>query len=274
MYVKDIMVLDILRTNKWKKPVYLTTTVPESNRTQLDPYLTMVGAVFKVNQRKAADLAASDSNLFPVPLDNGIYLDIEGTRHLLYDVYTYETFFRKTKSEEDADIRLAQHFALPMAWLAHAYQQRNQLDKALEANLRTRMFIDDPHQWDFAMAMLYARNKEYNEAGAMMDSFIQFRKEGSIPNLYQQLAQEAMKNGDSFQAAGFLEKALKIDPGFKNGYANLFQLYNTAGNKEKAVECITSYLNRFPEDQAVKEELRKYQETGQFDLQKTFGVPR
>ena len=122
MYVKDIMVLDILRTNKWKKPIYFTTTVPQSNRSRTDPYLTMNGAVFKVNPRKAADMAAADSNLFPYTLDNDIYLDIKNTQHLLYEVYKYESFLPGDKTEEDADIRLAPHFGLAFnAWLAHAF---------------------------------------------------------------------------------------------------------------------------------------------------------
>ncbi|MEA1996169.1 MAG: DUF2723 domain-containing protein, partial [Gemmatimonadota bacterium] len=175
MYVKDIILLDILRTNKWRKPVYFTTTVPVSNRSGLDPYLTMVGATYKVNPRKAVDIASEDSNLSALPSGNGIYLDIEKTHNLLYDVYTYETFYRKKKSGEDADIRLASHFVAPFAWLGHAYQQQGELGKAVDANLRARAFFEAPHQWDFSIALLYASNKQYNEAHAMMDSFIDFR---------------------------------------------------------------------------------------------------
>jgi hypothetical protein len=273
MYVKDIMVLDILRTNKWKKPIYFTTTVPESNRSGLSPYLTLNGAVYKVNPRKAADLAAADSNIFPYNPEANIYLDIKNTQRLLYEVYKFDSFFGGKGQDEEVN-NLAPHFSLAFNALGQAFIRRGQYDRALPANLMARMFAPDPHQYDYLVAMLYTINKKYNEANLMMDSLVQFRKEGSIPVLYQRLAQEAVNSGDNFEAAGFLEKALKIDPGFKGGYANLFQLYNAAGNKEKAIEYISSYLNRFPEDQAVKEELRRYRETGQFDLQKTFGVPR
>ncbi|HUU26672.1 MAG TPA: DUF2723 domain-containing protein [archaeon] len=272
IYVKDFMVLDILRTNKWQKPLYFTTTVPIHNRTSLDPYLTMVGSVYRINPRKAADIAATDSNLALVPGQEDIYMDIEGTRRLLYEVYTYDTFFRKKKGGEEANVRLASHFVAPFAWLAHAYQQRNQFEKALDANLKARMLYENPHHWDFAIAMLYARTKKYNEARAMMDSFMDYRKEAVSPNLFQQLAQEAINNDDTFEATKFLERALEIEPKFRSAYANLFRIYDLSGNNQAAIESIVRYLNLFPDDQTVKEELQKYRETGKFDLQKAFGI--
>ncbi|MEA1996324.1 MAG: tetratricopeptide repeat protein, partial [Gemmatimonadota bacterium] len=83
----------------------------------------------------------------------------------------------------------------------------------------------------------------------------------------------AVNNDDSFEATRFLERALEQDPEAREVYANLFLLYKTAGNKQAAVESIVRYLQHFPDDKAVKEELRKYRETGEFDLKKTFGVP-
>ena len=270
MYIKDIILLDILRTNKWNRPLYFTTTVPSSNRSGLDPYLTMQGAVFKINPRKAADLAAADSNLAPLPGRTDMYMDIAATRKLLYEVYDYDTFFRKGSSGEEANVRLSSHFAAPFAWLGQAYQQRNQLDKALEANLWARRFIEDPHQWDFLLAQLYARNKQYNESQAMMDSFISFSGPAN-PSLYNQLAQEAARNGDQFEAEKFLERAIVADPANRESYANLFMLYNAAGNKQSAVEILKRYLAQFPDDQPAREEFAKYEQTGEFDLAKVFG---
>ena len=272
-YVKDIILLDILRTNKWKKPLYFTTTVPTHNRSGLDPYLSMVGAVYRINPRKAADIAASDSNFVALPGRTDIFMDMEGTRRLLYEVYTYETFFRERKGGEEANVRLASHFAAPFAWLAHSYQVRGEIDKAIQTNLSARMFSDNPHLWDFMIAQLYARNRQYNESLAMMDSFFNLQNQSANPGLFQQLAQEAVSNNDKFEAARFIERAIELDPKFKNSYGNLFLLYHASGNKEAAIESIRKYLVQYPDDQTARDELKRYIQTGEFDVQKIFGIP-
>ncbi|HUU26671.1 MAG TPA: hypothetical protein VM123_02575, partial [archaeon] len=273
IYIKDFIVLDILRTNKWRKPIYFTTSTPEENRSGLTPYLTMIGAVYKVNPRKAADIAASDSNYALIPGQEDIYLDIKGTHRLLYEVYTYETFFRKKKGGEEANFQLLNHFAPPFFWLANAFEQRNLIEEARDANLKARMLYEDPHRWDSYIALFYARNKMYTQSQAMMDSIRDYRKADFQPALFQELAQQAIHNKDYFEATGFIERALEIDPKFKNLYANLFLLYETSGDKQAAIESIVRYLKQFPDDQIVKEELQKYRETGKFDIRKAFPMP-
>jgi len=272
-YVKDIILLDIIRTNKWNKPLYFTTTVPTHNRSGLDPYLTMVGAVYRINPHKAAEIASADSNFIALPGREDIFMDIEGTRRLLYETYTYETFFRERKGGEEANVRLASHFAAPFAWLAHSYQVRGETDKAIQANLSARMFSDNPHMWDFMIAQLYARNRQYNESLAMIDSFITLQKQPASAGVFQQLAQVAVSNNDDFEAARFIERAIELDPKFKSSYGNLFMLYKASGNKEAAVESIRKYLLQYPDDQSARDELDKFIQTGEFDVQKVFGIP-
>ena len=208
MYVKDIILLNIIRTNKWKKPLYFTTTVPQSNRAGLTPYLTMEGAAFRINPVKAATLAAEDPNLQPIPNVPDVYINVAKTDSLLNQVYTYKTFFRHKTGGEEANIRLASHFTAPFAWLGSAYQNQGRLDKAIEANLQARKFFETPHQWDFAVAGLYAQNRQYQEAAEMMDSFIMFSPQPPQPRLYQQLAQMAIGNDDPQEAAEFLNRSI------------------------------------------------------------------
>ncbi|HLA39152.1 MAG TPA: DUF2723 domain-containing protein [Candidatus Glassbacteria bacterium] len=274
LYVKDIVLLDILRSNRWRRPIYFTTTVPASNRTELSPYLTMEGAVYRINPRRGAELAREDSNSVPIPGVPDVHIDVQRTHNLLYDKYTYETFFRKSSGGEEANLRLSSHFAAPFAWLGHAYQVRGQLDKAIEANLWARRFFEDPHQWDFAVATLYTMNGQYSEAGEMMDSFLQF-SDNSVPQtLYRQLAQETMRRGDNFEAAKFVERALALAPDDRASYAALFLVYNSAGNRELAAQSVQRYLSRHPEDSLAAGELQNYIAGGNFDINRVFGSGR
>ena len=270
MYVKDYILLDILRTNKWNKPIYFTTTVPASNRADLTPYLTLEGAVYRVNPVKASELAKGDENLQPLPQMEDVYINIAKTDSLLNEVYTYKTFFRDKKGGEEANIRLKSHFAAPYAWLSGTYQNQGDLDKGVQAYQMARKLLEDPHQWDYSLADLYARNRQYEEAREMMDSFFTFSRVGQQPALYQRLAQAAVDNDDPEEAAEFLKQSIEIDPNNRNSRINLFMLWQRAEDRQKAIEAGEDYLAAFPSDTAFANQLESYRSGGEFDMQKAF----
>lgn len=47
--VQDIMIIDIIRANKWKRPIYFAVTVSNSNMLGLNDHLTMEGLAFRLN---------------------------------------------------------------------------------------------------------------------------------------------------------------------------------------------------------------------------------
>jgi len=272
VYVKDMVILDILRTNNWRKPVYFTTTTPTHNRFYLDPYLVQHGAVYKVNPRRAEILAEKDSlNLVKIS-GSGIYFDIKNTRRLLYEVYKYDSFFEETENRDDTDRRLVQHFAFPFSVLGQIHLQRNQLPEAIEANLMARQFMQRRHQFNLVLANLFTRNRQYVQAYAFMDSLVQFTGDSS-PHLFLQMAQMAIDNGDTQAAQRFMKMCIEYFPHYKDAYANLFMLHDTGGNKDLAIQVVESYLKLFPDDKVVTDELNRYRETGEFDLPKAFQIP-
>jgi hypothetical protein len=272
MYVKDMVLLDILRTNKWKKPLYFTTTVPESNRAKLTSFMTMEGAVYRINPVKAAELAKGNPNLQPVPGVAEVFINIARTDSLLNKVYTYKTFFREKKGGEEANVRLASHFAAPYAWLGGAYQNLGQLDKAIEANMSARKYFEKPHQWNYAVANLYTQNRQYTEAREMLDSLAEFSNQPQQPRMYQQLAQIATNNNDLEEAAEFLNQSIDLDPTSRNSYANLFMLFHRANDRQRAIQALERYLEKFPADTEIATQLETYRGGGEFDLGKTFGA--
>jgi hypothetical protein len=74
--VQDKVLLNIVDSNKWKKPVYFAVTVSEDNYMGLDPYLQMQGLVYRVFQK-------------PVPENNR--MDIDKSVYLLDKVFRYGT---------------------------------------------------------------------------------------------------------------------------------------------------------------------------------------
>jgi len=50
--VQDIMVMQIIESNSWERPVYFSTTVANLNKIGLDEYLTLEGLVYKIETNK------------------------------------------------------------------------------------------------------------------------------------------------------------------------------------------------------------------------------
>jgi hypothetical protein len=74
--VQDKVMLNIVDSNKWRKPIYFAVTVSEDNYMGLDPYLQMQGLVYRVHSK-------------PVPEDKR--MDIEKSVYLLDKVFRYGT---------------------------------------------------------------------------------------------------------------------------------------------------------------------------------------
>ncbi len=272
IYVKDLVILDILRTNNWRKPIYFTTTTPTHNRCQLDPYLIQTGAVYKVNPRRADILAKQyPQNLYPIG-EQGIHFDAAGSARLLNEVYRYDTFFRDIENQS-VDERLATApFGYAYSILGQIYLRQNRLSEAADSNFMARQFMPDRHRYNFTMANLYAHSRRFEQAYAFMDSLVRFTGD-SRPQSFLEMAQIAL-NSDSIPAAvNFIEQAIDFFPEYKDSYANLFMVHNTAGDKHAAIQAVEKYLSLFPEDNVVKEELNRYRETGDFDLKKAFQIP-
>ena len=50
--VQDLMLMEILKSNDWNRPVYFSTTVYSMNKIGLDDYLALEGLVYKLNSHK------------------------------------------------------------------------------------------------------------------------------------------------------------------------------------------------------------------------------
>jgi len=146
-YVKDRMVLHILVANNWKKPLYFTTSVPKHNRVGLDPYFSVEGVTYRVNSRKAMDIAESDSNFVLIPQVEKV-INVEKTRRLLFQVYNYDTFFREGESGEAANKNMLRYFLNAFQLLSNALIQRKQYDDLMETYKLGRMFLQNRHEWN------------------------------------------------------------------------------------------------------------------------------
>jgi len=272
-YIKDLLVLDILRTNNWKRPIYYTTSVALGNRTELTPYFVQEGITFRVYPRKATEIAAENPNIKTVQASGGqIGVDLEKTRRLLYEEYDYDTFFKEGAAGEKENQDMKIYFGNATVMLGFAYMQEGNIEEAIKALQFSRQFFTDPLSYSDIIAQLYARLGRYDEAANLICSLAGTRPASELVQELNKLAQAAADNQSAEPSARLLRMGIEMAPEERNTWANLFMLYNAAGQKEQAVAIIEEYLGHFPADTTVADELARYRESGQFNLTRAFGI--
>jgi tetratricopeptide (TPR) repeat protein len=108
--VQDIMIIDIIRAAKWKRPVYFAVTVSSSNMLNLRDHLTMEGLAFRVNP------------------ETGREVDPELMRYNLLEKYRnhYRNLDNPNIHYDDNVYRLLQNYRSAYLQLATYYLERNQ----------------------------------------------------------------------------------------------------------------------------------------------------
>jgi len=111
--VQDKMILEILKSNNWNRPVYFSTTVYGPNKIGLDDYLALEGLVYKLNTHKGK-------------------IDPEKLYSNLTSVYTYEGLKDMHISYVDDITRLYQNYRDAFIALASEYDKVGKKEKVKE----------------------------------------------------------------------------------------------------------------------------------------------
>ena len=112
--VQDLMIIDILKTNQFKQPIYFSTTVVPMNLIGLDEYLSTVGIVRK---------------LLPV---RNIRILPEETERLLTQVYRYRSFNDPEVNVDNGTANLYLNFRNISLMLTYYYLRIGNKEKAQE----------------------------------------------------------------------------------------------------------------------------------------------
>jgi tetratricopeptide (TPR) repeat protein len=269
---KDQVILNLLRINNWRQPIYFTTSTPSHNRCRLDSYLVQHGAVYKVYPRRNDIMAKEDSLNIVKILNTDLYLDVKDTRRLLDEVYKFRPF-TCTVEEMDKEEQIALGpFDFSARILGRIYLDQGKIADAAECFSRTRQITGNRHQLDLLMVDLFTNLRQYEKAYAFLDSMVRDAGDRS-PHRFMQMSQKALDKGDTDASLRFMELCTEHFPDYRDAYANIFLVHETAGDTQAAVGAIENYISKFPDDTVVAGELKRYRETGRIDLQKAFNIP-
>lgn len=232
--VNDLLVLDIIKANKWQRPIYFSVTVTEDNYVGLGEYLRMEGMAqrlmpYKVidpTQGVGIDVPRMWKNLMePVNSMNkepqyGMVFRGLNNPDLFYD----QTQMRMIEGYRMLYIRLAHTLAQDSSTFGKAREVLDMMDKNLP---KATLGMDYRIQYDVAMLCLRINYKEG----------------------FEFYAQEAEKTALEERKKGQNSRTMES---YYNPYRILLDIYEGRQDYNKAMEILNELQAMNPNDASVK----------------------
>ncbi len=128
LYIKDIMVLQLVREQAGRRPIFFALTAGMGNQMNLGRYITQQGLVFKLH----TDTVVAGPDRMMGRLFNRL-VDIERTRQLTWEAYRSARLLDVARLWLDpTDENIAANLAMVYSTLAEAYQARGDVRRMME----------------------------------------------------------------------------------------------------------------------------------------------
>ncbi|MCF8239910.1 MAG: DUF2723 domain-containing protein [Melioribacteraceae bacterium] len=236
--VQDLMVLDLIIANQWKRPIYFAVTVSDDSRIGLDDYLQMEGLSFRLTpikntssyERVAEDIMYDQLFNLPAPDEYSKDYDPGFKFRGLNDptIFFDDNHVRLTQNYRNSYMRLALHYL-------YNTNKKDMVVKTLDKmeEMLPRSIIQmDPR-------LLFDVGNIYLEAGAV-DRFAEISIE---------VEEYALKR---------LEQNPRDFSSSYNPYRLLFQIYENLKQYDKALDIALRLQNLIPNDANVNSLVRQY----------------
>ena len=144
---KNLVILDMIATNRWKRPIYFSSTVAPQDYMNLQPYFQLEGMAYRL-------LPLRDPNYDPRSGDEG-YVNKELTyQHLLRD-FAYRGLQNPNIFYDENNLRFPSNYRDKFARLASAYLAEGNVAKAKEvADKALELMPDKAIPYDYYSPLL------------------------------------------------------------------------------------------------------------------------
>jgi hypothetical protein len=232
--VQDIMVRDIIFTNRWDRPVYFAVTVAPDSKIGLDEYLWFNGLAWRLEPRRVSN---ADLGLLPEILEKNLFDEPEGFSRTPQYGYKFRRLSDPSVHFDENQSRLMINYRSAFMRMAEYFSSvRREPAKAIAALDRMEQLIPRakvPMGWEvqYIVATFYnrlGRSDRYNELAAEV----------------QTATEELVRAGDyNATAYGYSPAAV------------LLEIYETQGNWAAAVDVWRQLSAAFPGDPTVTQRL-------------------
>ena len=248
--VQDQMIEHIVLTNKWKYPIYFSTSVPESNRWTLKDYTLRKGMVLQIMPQKPDK-----------------WIDSVKTEYLIYNVYKYRGVDDISIFKDENNTGLTTTYPERFIELATYYYREGDSTRSRQIlydsidrfpiyyqnYLELMSQYDDANMPDSSQAVFETAVKNISEAVKVWPSIV----------LYRQFLGEIYFNRHELEkSAEAYEAAFKLDPSSNISVYRLINLYMQTDKKTKGLDLMNYWLSEHPDDMYARNLYNAYWRSG------------
>ena len=228
--VQDQMVMNILETNKWKRPVYFAVTVSEDNKVGFSEYLKMEGMGFRFVQTKGKR-----------------QMDPDQMHKNLWTVYQYRGVADTAVYKDAQTTNLLRNYSAAFQELAIYRLQRGDVDQAIKELERYKTLNINGKIDKQIFTQIYAEAGQYDKAlpyvGELATQYNSF-------DGYLILSEAYRRHNLNSNAIDIIEKGLKAFP-VPDGYEQLARLHFAENDTAKVVDALQRWQKVAPGDSSV-----------------------
>jgi len=236
--VQDLMILDIIRMNGWKRPVFFAVTVSPDNYVGLREYFQMEGMVFRLTETRGREK-----------------MDLARTHKNLWDVYQYRGIADSTVYKDRQTTNLLRNYSAAFQQLAILHYQAKNYDEAIKEMEQYRSLKITDGAWERSLlTQFYADAGQYDKAeelaGDLAENFGTF-------DGYIILSDAQRRKGDNDKVAiETLERGVEQYSGYSKGFEQLAKVYFSSNDTAGAIRSLERWQEVAPSDSMVRQTLR------------------
>ena len=240
LQIQDIMVRDIVMTNKWERPVYFATTVSPDSKIGLDEYLWMQGLAWELKPMKTPSMEAGvDPDMMEA---NVMAQNVTPSREPQYGFLYRNLDNASVYFDENARRTMMMNYRATFMRLAfYAMRVENNMEKARKvmARMEEVMPINTVQIQDWRLTADIMRI--YNQVG-----------DSTRFEIYANIVEKeclAVLNSGGFDPSG------SFSP-----YGYLLDIYDTRKDYVKALDILKRASAHYPNDPTIQSRMQFYEQ--------------
>ncbi len=239
--VQDQMIEHILLANKWKYPIYFSTSVPESNRARLDDYTLRQGMVLRI---------MPDKPKFKV--------DTERTEELLLEIYKYRGVDDLSVFKDENNVGLTSTYPERFINLSNFYVETGDTLSSKRILFESLKRFPLYYQTYIELITHYEIEGNTDSSQVFFDKAVESLKEAievwpEMTLYYQYLGEINYRVGKNEDALKIYQQAWELDPSSKISAYRLIYLYAANGQPQDGLNLLNHWLAEHPSDMYARQ---------------------
>ncbi|MCK4597217.1 hypothetical protein KAU04_04225, partial [bacterium] len=239
--VQDRGVLNIIRANRWERPIYFAITVSPGNKLGLENHLKMESMVLRLVKEKGSNM-----------------IDLQRSRDLIMNHHIYRGLNDETIYKNENTKKLLTNYAATFSAVGQAYCNQGKFEEArlvLEKGVEVLYPFWGIYQ---VLARAYDGLGKLEKGLEIGEKALATAREDEKAIIYANLLPLYQKSGKMEELKSLLIRSTEENPGEFSGFWALFRVYHTQGNSVAAAEVLERWLMFHPQDNDTRKFWAKY----------------